>query len=480
MSSSRGDEGVSLVELLVATLIITIILVSTMMFIIQGQRTVSTQHLGVEAINIATAQLETLQLDAAKGTLPTGTTTVTYPVAETGSRVTNFTVRTSWTAIVQGTNQSICATGAAVAQQIWLVTAKVTWHNMHGTSPVIQTTEIAPAQAGAVQQFSGELAVRLSIDGTPTNLLLADDATATVTGVWSGIGSGPALPVGTVTTETSTSAGNGCIVFQNLDADSNANGSWVYTLSFAGNQGPPPLVSGDEHADSNPNGPLTVNNISLQPGVPDVVTVLLDTGTAVTVGYTGPGSSCTTAPGPVSPPPPSSSVIPVSVQNSFLTTYYANNTWVAHNTTPFSSLLLYPWSGVTNLWTGDQPNSAASAYASYTPRPSPCVVDATTGSATSVYLPVYPLNLKVTGSASTMTATEVAGGGYPMALNIGSGTSATSLPLGEYLLSHDAGGTVTPAYVWVTPAGECSSAVVAAAPPAQGACSATKVTVVAS
>jgi hypothetical protein len=237
---------------------------------------------------------------------------------------------------------------------------------------------------------------------------------------------------------------------------------------------------------------------------------------------------------------------------------------------------LFPWSGVTTLWTGDQPNSAVSAYpyaalsvspssgtvgttgvtlsgtgytatktvnvttgvtfggnpltisgtqtvasdgtwsatfavpsssngsqtitatdsggvsasasfsvnAPYAPSSlRPCGVDATTGNSTSIYLPVYPLYLTVNGSASTMTAKEVAGGGYAMALIFASHTSATSLPLGEYLLSHDGGGTVTPAYVWVTPAGECSATTAPTAstvPPAQSACKAAFLTVTAS
>ncbi|MGO9334509.1 MAG: prepilin-type N-terminal cleavage/methylation domain-containing protein [Acidimicrobiales bacterium] len=474
-SSSRGDEGVTLVELLVAVAVIVIVLLPTTIFVIQAQKTVSAEHLEAEAINVATRQLETLQLEAGKGTLPTGTTTEIYPVGETGSRVTKFRVETSWTTVTQGTNQSICSSDADVAQQIWLVTAVVTWPGMGSTSPVVQTTEIAPAQAGAVQQFEGEVAVRIQVD--PTDLFVADPVTATVTGTWSGSGSAPAVPDGTFTTETASTAStssalsNGCIVFENLDADSNANGSWQYTLSFAGNTGPPPLVSSDEHADSNPNGALTVAVPPLEPGVPNVVTVTLDTGTTVNIAYTGPGGSCTIAPSSPVSPPVSPSTIPVSVENSFLTTY-SNNTWIAYGTTPFSSLLLFPWSGVTGLWTGDQPDSAPSLYGSYTPAPIACGVNAVSGGQVSVYLPVYPLNLTYSGSPTLMSAKEVAGNAYSMALNFGSGHSNTSLPLGEYQLFDNNGpmGPSAPYYVWVTPAGECHSGSVSATPPSQSAC----------
>ncbi len=102
-----------------------------------------------------------------------------------------------------------------------------------------------------------------------------------------------------------------------------------------------------------------------------------------------------------------------------------------------------------------------------------------------VYLPVYPLNLTVTGSPSSMSAKEVAGNAYTMALNLTSGAtrSNTSLPLGEYQL-FDNNGAITPAYyVWVTPAGECQAATAPTStttPPAQSACNGATLAVVAS
>jgi len=147
-----------------------------------------------------------------------------------------------------------------------------------------------------------------------------------------------------------------------------------------------------------------------------VVTVTLDTGTTVNIADTGPGGQLHDRPELAVSPPVSPSTIPVSVYNSLITAY-SSNTWVAYGTTPFSSLLLFPWSGVTDLWTGDQANSMPSAYASYTPAPSACVVNAVSGGQVSVYLPVYPLKLTVSGSPSTLSAKEVAGNAYTMALN---------------------------------------------------------------
>jgi len=475
---ARGDEGVTLIELLVAVAVIIIVLIPTAIFVIQSQQSVAAEHLRAEAINVATRQLETLQLEAAQGSLPTGTSTITYHVAEAGSRITKFRVKTSWTVITQGLNQSICASNADVAQQIWFVTAVVTWPKMDGAQPVVQTTEIAPAQAGAVQQFAGEVAVRLTYDGT--DAFLADPVTATITAAWQGSGSGPAIPPGTFTSETastaatSTTVSDGCIVFQNIDAYSDTNGSYDYTISFAGNTGPPPLAAAGEQADSNPGGALTVTipKGHLVPGVPYAVNVVIDTGTPLTIGYyTGVGN-CTTASGVPSPPLPTNGV-PVSVSNTLLNGYVTSgDTWSGIGTAPITSLLLFPWSGVTSVWTGSQTYSYSAGS---------CPVNATGGSPT-VYLPVYPLVLTgVSTSATSLTATEASGGSYALALNLVSGTSRTSVPLGEYTLSDD-GGTppnVTPPYVWVTTGGECFDTIVEATPP-HPTCSAASLAVTAS
>jgi hypothetical protein len=193
---------------------------------------------------------------------------------------------------------------------------------------------------------------------------------------------------------------------------------------------------------------VTVN--SLEPGVPDTVNVTIDTGSPLTIGYyTGAGGNCTTSSTLAAPLP--SNGVPVSVYNSYLAAAYpTNDTWPAFGTAPITSLLLFPWSGVTSLWTGDQAYSATAGS---------CPVNAAGGPA-SVFLRVYPLDLTVSGVAvSSLTAKEVSGGSQAMNLDFSSGNNwDTSMPLGEYSLSHDGSTTtnVSPAYVWVTPSGVCA------------------------
>jgi len=125
-------KGSALVELLVAVaVIINSFCWPTTIFVIQARRRSSAEHLEAEAINVATRQLETLQLEAGKGSLPTGTTSVIYPWARQASRVTRFKVENQLDRRHPGptTSRRSCALRRPdVAQQIWTRDRKVvTW-----------------------------------------------------------------------------------------------------------------------------------------------------------------------------------------------------------------------------------------------------------------------------------------------------------------------------------------------------------------
>jgi Tfp pilus assembly protein PilV len=461
MSRPRGDEGLSLIECIVAIALLVIILAPTTLFVIEGNRFSAGAHLEAEANTLATQALEGLQAEATQGALPGGFQSSTQNVDEINGRTTIFTISTTWTTITQGTNQSLCTNNAGVTQQIWLATASVSWNNMQGAKPVTQTTEIAPGQAGAFQESAGELAVALSLDGTLTNLFLGQNVRASVTGIWTGSGSARAVPSGQRITARARSAPSrgaaptGCLIFSNLDPQ------YTYTLSFAGN---PTIVSGQEYSDSNPNGPLTVQNINLQAGVPFVLIEQIDNGTTVAIKDVSPAAACTSNTAPAAPV--TTSPIPVSVNNTSLT--YPVHTWVASGgTTPFNSLLLFPYSTLTQIWAGDGANGNQATYGG-----TPCTVVTAVSTSVIADLPVYPLTFTYTGSPAALTATEVGGSAFAYSLAFAGGTSATSIPLGEYNLSYD-GGAVTilsvPVVVWVTPSGECISTT-GTLPPAAGTC----------
>lgn len=477
--ASRSDAGFTLLEVLVALTLIAAVSAPAAFFVIQSGASAAQMHLRVEATDAATQQLETLQAEAGAGALPTGSTTVTKTVVESGNRTTTFTVTTNFEAVVQGTNQSVCSQLSSINQQIWLVTATVTWPHMR-QNPISQTTEIAPAQAGAIEQFAGELAIRLSTDGTATDLFTTNPpgVQATVTGTWTGGGSHTA-PSGTYTTEGPYNAGSsGCIVFNDLDTTPGE----VYTVSLSGNPtlatgGESPGTSGQEFSDNNPNGALTIGPITLQPGVPDIQTVTINSATSVNIQFAGPIKSPATCPTSPNPPtvPATTSQIPISVSNSYLSTY-ANDTYVAYNSSSsaqVTSLQLFPFTGSTTMYAGDQttanPGSVYGASA-----PAACSVTTTPGGSQTVYLPLYPLKLTITsGNPTTLTATEAMGASYSYALNLNGGSSQTSLPLGEYVLTDQNGALGAAHYVWLTPSGECTDTGINSTPPAS--CSATNI-----
>jgi hypothetical protein len=455
----RDEGGMTLIECAVAIALLVIVILPTTLFVIDSERSLSQSHLTAEANTLASQALSGLQAEAARNSLPNGFQSTTQAVDEVGGRKTLFTISTGWTTIQQGTNKTLCAagTGGGPAQQIWLVTASVSWQDMHGAQPVVQTTEISPGDAGGLQQSAGELGVSLdSVGNTP---FVGASVTGTLTGTWNtAIGPQPTVPTGEHITETGSSINsatgdfNGCIVFQDMDAEP----GWSYTLSLAGN---PTIVQAAEFSDSNPNGPFT-EPITLQAGVPDIVTIELNLGTPFTIGYTqGPTGSCTTGL-PLLKAPATTSEIPVTVNNGGLTTY-TNNDWVAYNATgsQFTSLLLYPgFTSVTSMWAGAGPTSSQAA---------PCTVNAAAGSGLpqTVYLQLYDLKMTVAGSPSTLTATQLGGSGITYNLATG-GTSETDIPLGQYSLADSTGSVTsggTPAEVWVTEGGNCVSS--AATPP---------------
>jgi prepilin-type N-terminal cleavage/methylation domain-containing protein len=474
-----GDDGFSLIECLVAVVLIVIILLPTTFFIIEGNRASYATHLRAEATNLATQSLEGLQLEAAQGRLPGGFQSQSQSVDETAGRKTVFKISTTWNTVTQGTNTSICASGAGPAQQIWVATTSVSWAGQSGNSPVVQTSEISPAQAGALQFSSGELAVRLSLDGTAANLYLASQVTATVNGVWTGSGAAPAVPGGQQITEQDSSGGaapGGCIVFSDLDVDT----GWTYDVSFAGN---PNIVSQQEYSDNNPNGPLQVNNVVLQAGVPDIVTVEVNTASTVNVNYVTPGTNaCTGGTGSIPPAQTTPSVIPVSVSNTTLSypSYPPSSgpTWTVAGTKVITSLALFPTTLQTTMWAGDMPYGAPIWSGWGSKAQAACTV--ATVAPSTVDLPLYPL--KLTGGPWTgLTATEAGeAGGYSFLLQGTGSGSLTSLPLGRYTLSDlngsisSAGSPGTPVLVWISPAGECVGPV-ATTPPSP--CTATTLAV---
>jgi hypothetical protein len=478
----------SIVEVVMAIMVLLIVLLPSAMLINRGIISTNGQRLRVEADNLATANLEKVQEEAESGPLSGGTTTFTYQ-SKAGGQLTVFTVVTQFTPLAQSGGASpfttVCQNGGATQVQIWSVTATVTWGYMNGETPVTETTDVAPGEAGAADLSAGEIAIPVKdVNGNPITTAINYSATPNGTGAaawlsaWlttNGFSSTlPGIPGNTGTT--------GCGVVTGLPVSATGTypsiPQWTWTVELSGNSG---YVATTEQSDVNPAGPPLSGPITLHAGQ---ISYALNrynqqfqvaTGVQTTVnfqtlnfgsGNCEPVGGTWTVGNPSNPYVPPASCdnaavplgdVPLTVANSGVgpTGQYT----FGSNTQSTASMLLYPFTSGYSVWSGDMPESNPGDAPSGSPIYSPdsaVTLPITIGEApTNVVIPVYPLNLKITGGTTVPTATEIDGAAYTYTLNaLSSGVSLTGVPLGEYEIV--AGPTTL--WVWVTPTGTCTAA----------------------
>jgi Tfp pilus assembly protein PilE len=469
---ARNDAGITMVELIVAVVVIAIVLLSGTTAIDYALTSSNSQRLKVEATSLAVTSME--RDEQLASSLGIGTKTSTKTI-----NLTTFTVVTSVTDFDQNGSQltTVCTTsGASAAEQIWQVTVTVTWPHMNGVPPIAQSTEVAPGQVGALDLSDGEIAV--PVNGTG-GIPLTTPLNFTVTPQYTGSGTAPSYPTPNGQTNPAGTIFNtgsyGCGVVTGLSTSS----SWDYVVTLVNNPG---WVSSSELSDVNLVGTVTddptatlsafagqvsrvnppfqmaqgiTTTINLQPvsyacagGNPtNVPSCFLTSGTA---GYAAPLAT-----------------LPVTFGNSALPNSQYTFSGVANGVTE----LLYPY-GSYDVWSGDMTQSNQGAtYAGlgaliYTgagstdDTPSPVVLSFTGATTAQISVPTYDLSIQVhSGCAGvSLIATEQSGAGLAYGLNpVASGTSASGMPLGEFLLSSSssscpltsAGGL----YVWITPTG---------------------------
>ncbi len=474
------DEGFSLVEVLVALLVLALVVLPLTVVLITTHSSANTLHRRAEAVDLATQALETAQYQAAAGSpLTTGVTTTT---AMSGSD--QFTVSLDLAVLPQSGVGTLCtAPPGATSTEVWRASATVSWGaSASAGNSVIERALISPAQADLANVSAGEIAVPVytttassmattttttspgSPASLPTTLETATPISVTVTGRCSLAScaqpSGTPLPV---TTETENTGSTGCAVFPNLWA---ATG-WLYTVTVSGNTG---WVDPNELSDAVTAGgvptlapmAITADSVAQPTGA-----IVLDQGAAITVNFSDTVDK-TAAPAPFLPV---TFVSPGACGSAGLCVLGNATSAFATGADSAQTALLFPF-----------PSAAANytAYAGGTTDADPTAtyygtsgvttrLTASAAAAGSVTLPVYPLSLKLTvrsdaGSVTGLFAKD--SGGHTITLNYsgGTGVSLTSLPLGEFQL----GATVTgsnpsvtysggQAYMWVTPTGVCAS-----------------------
>jgi hypothetical protein len=470
----------SLVEVIVAIVLLTIISLVVVRLVIQTGASSSQSRYRVEATNVAEQEIESLQNLSNFGNIASGQQTLpSVTVAENGGTHNQvFTVSAIYTLQndSSGTGTSLCslANGTDVPPEIWNVLVNVSWG---AGETVTEGTYLAPEAAGSIPATSGELAVPVTTpnsSGLPVPYTASPGVPISVVGIWNGSGSQPSVPSNEVIAATGGTGDTGCAVFQNLDPTT----GFQYTVSvgtggttYTGGvtlQELPGIVNGSSATvGAFSEGPINLsygtatlaNPIEIAPGVNVPVNFVTQT-----------SASCNAACAALAP---SAADLAVTVQAVPQLTG-ANNTFAfdtAATPQQIGSMTLFPQTDYF-CWAGDTPDSAPTYPIGVTavyPGDAPTACDTTLSP--SATLPVYPVVLNASYpllSHPTATATEVLAPSHTIVLNpvlgvVSPGLSSSGLPLGEYQLGYELGAssnTLVSKWIWVTPLGVYSSATV--------------------
>lgn len=499
----RDDSGFSLVEIIVAVVVLSIVSLPTALVVINTQRTAAYNHLKAEAQDLASQYLEN-QIQFANSPAFAAT-----PGAEVTTTTIGDTVFTVTGAVTIQTNSAGSVTacqapaGSGQIQQLYVVTANVTWHGLAGGGgtyggPVSLSTEIAPASASS-STTTGEIAVPIeNLDTTPDT---TDKVWAEVTGAWTQSGSEPTVGAGEVLSEyssdTTATGASGCIVFTGLDPT--AGFSYSVTIAYCGVGSNPSnecTAISPELVDFDENGAQVSTADPTAPGLPTTSGLTVSAG-GVTVSPAFYLAEAATVPvkfatyeypsGGGAPTLESSttywepSYVRIGVQNGLLQCDTTDTTCLLGNgsnyvaTSGTTDLYLYPYSdGYESVFAGDEAESnplaestAATPVSYYVngsftesstvtpplPVSTSSVADTTE---TALTIPLYAAQFSVNCSSLTsghtftgLGFTEVDGAGAtyidtPASLTCSGSTKATidvGLPLGQYLLSSQGSGS---------------------------------------
>lgn len=463
-----GDGGLTIVEVVVAIALLGAIVAPMIRIVLSTGSAADQDRLRVEAVNLATQDIENYENSSFFNVFSTQTQTVTYNLQENGGKTSEkFTVKTRFRAIDEN-GSSVCASGTN-SPQIWDVIATVSWTG-DGT-PVRQSTYVAPEQAGAVPTNGGTLAIPIDTSDL-SNTPYTGDVHFTVIGTWTGGGS-PQTSKG----DTSYATGDtdsGCAVVNGLYAVA----GWQYQVYVGIGNGPSSLPSNQTDVVlSNDLPDIVDGSLATSRQIPQVTTpVSLTVGSTTTVQppiYVAPATpaagvtfrtercktvtSCTDVTSTVPPPP----VLPVTASASEMP---ANAVFDTAGNGAISSISLWPYVDY-GIWAGDTNDSSPGDTVGGTPVYSgdaPVAYDAAISPPPSMPpLPVYPVVLSTAAppAGEALSAQEVTTPGESIPLYAYSGTtSSTGLPLGQYRLVATAGlPVVSPQYIWVTPTGTWTS-----------------------
>ncbi len=173
-AGAQSDGGFSLLEVVIAMVILGTMAVAIIGVIMNTQALGVTNRSRVAAANLAAREVDILReefsrsADAPMNIANQGTVTNPHPLASGVAgqplRVDGkaYTVERQVAWNITGEGASACSGGVAVKYPTLRVTVSVTWPGMGNTQPVVSRSSIAPRKDDKVLGFNGYVAVRVS------------------------------------------------------------------------------------------------------------------------------------------------------------------------------------------------------------------------------------------------------------------------------------------------------------------------------
>lgn len=451
----RDEQGLTLIEVVASIALIGVVVAPITRLVIDTGTAANQDRLEIEALNLAGQQIEAVNneshYEGVQQIVNNQAVVHNTSVVSNGgssSTVDHFQYTLTARPVDEG-GSSVCASGSNASPLtpiVYQVTVSVGWAG-NGSYPVRQSTYVAVQAAGGVLQDTYQLAVL--VDDGVSALHYAGGVPVTVTGT----GGVLPVPANEATTETVETDSSGCAFFPNLDPN-----GWTYTYTIGPNapggnpnvvtyQDYPGIVNGATVSTTMPGLPTPPMTV----GVPAVAGPLnVSAGTTVTINpYTVSNNTITPA-----------HSIPVTVQNGALPMQQVGGQGtfsfdLTSTNTQINTVQLYPYQ--YQAWSGDSSDSYPLSYSGGTTTQ----IDTRGAPPTAtLQLPVYALTFSIGAMPSgTVSLREVNAPSEVIQLNgfAKSGSTysdPTGVPLGQYYVNYSlTGHTMSPAVVWVTPAG---------------------------
>lgn len=167
-----SDRGVSLIEVVVAMVLLGILGTAVLAIVLQAQSQTVNNRARVAASNLAAREIDLVREqfmasdDGPLNLADEGVVTNPHSFGSAGSPLvvdgTPYTVKRSVAWNVTGSGGSACEGGSLVRYPTMSVQVEVTWPGMGSTKPVVNTTQLAPPKGVGLSTTSSFVAVKVT------------------------------------------------------------------------------------------------------------------------------------------------------------------------------------------------------------------------------------------------------------------------------------------------------------------------------